>query len=338
MIDNFTIPMSIESDSKGYFDRQCPNPNCEYVFKVNTNDWKDKFSDEAVYCPRCGHCDKSDKWFTHKQVEAIKERATPFVKNLIQKELGQMFSDMARRSQNNSFVKITYKPGSMCPTNNTPIFSMKEWELDIVCEKCEARYSVVGCAYFCPCCGHNSVEQIFFDSLNTTEKMIESADNIKETMSQQCGQDIAQAAYNTLVEKALGNIVSAFQNYALHFYKKLSNNESARANDFQIIEKGDELFKSTTGKSYGDYLTQREISELVILFQKRHVLEHNNGLVDEKYIQRSRDNSYKIGQRIIVRKSDVVRLIGLVRKLCDGIKTIPQSDNTDSGLGLDKPL
>ncbi len=33
------IPITFQSDEKGYFDRECPNENCLYSFKINMNDW-----------------------------------------------------------------------------------------------------------------------------------------------------------------------------------------------------------------------------------------------------------------------------------------------------------
>lgn len=49
------IPVTLQSDRKGYFDRECPNENCLYTFKINMNDWEEKVSDEEVHCPCCGH-------------------------------------------------------------------------------------------------------------------------------------------------------------------------------------------------------------------------------------------------------------------------------------------
>ena len=46
-----------------------------------------------------------------------------------------------------------------------PIPVKEIMNLQITCEQCNARYSVLGCAFFCPCCGHNSVERTFDDSL-----------------------------------------------------------------------------------------------------------------------------------------------------------------------------
>ena len=33
------IPVTLQSDRKGYFDRECPNENCLYTFKINMQDY-----------------------------------------------------------------------------------------------------------------------------------------------------------------------------------------------------------------------------------------------------------------------------------------------------------
>ena len=46
-----SIPVTLQSDENGYFDRECPNENCLYQFKIKLKDWEDKVSDEEVHCP-----------------------------------------------------------------------------------------------------------------------------------------------------------------------------------------------------------------------------------------------------------------------------------------------
>ena len=41
------------SDEKGYFDRECPNENCQHTFKICMEDWKEKVSDEERYVVAC---------------------------------------------------------------------------------------------------------------------------------------------------------------------------------------------------------------------------------------------------------------------------------------------
>ena len=57
-----------------------------------------------------------------------------------------------------------------------------------------------------------------------------------------------------------------------------------------------------------------------LAFQKRHILEHNGGLVDEKYLENSGDRTYNAGQRLIIRKPDILRVLEIIRKLGTGIQ------------------
>ena len=49
-----SVPSAAEPDAEGYIDRQCPAEACEFVFKVDGEDWRDIVRDEAVWCPFCG--------------------------------------------------------------------------------------------------------------------------------------------------------------------------------------------------------------------------------------------------------------------------------------------
>ena len=55
-----------------------------------------------------------------------------------------------------------------------------------------------------------------------------------------------------------------------------------------------------------------------LYFQKRHILEHNNGIIDEKYIEKSNDTTYAIGQRVIIKIEDAYELLNIIRKLTNG--------------------
>ena len=109
------------------------------------------------------------------------------------------------------------------------------------------------------------------------------------------------------------------QKYAECVYKQKST-AKVRVNDFQIVEKGSKLFLEATGKGYEEWLTKQELERMNLLFQRRHIIEHNVGIVDEKYIEKSLDTTYSIGQRIIVRKEDAIELLRIIKKLSTGLK------------------
>lgn len=272
------IHLTLKSDEKGYFDRECPN--CEFVFKVYLEDWKNKVKDEEVHCPRCGHISTADSWFTKEQLDAIRDIVTGWAKNEILKDLEKTFKDLERKSRANEYLKITYKPNRLATFQNNPIGQRREWELEIACERCVTRYSVIGSAYFCPCCGHSSIKRVLDESFDRIENMISSIPEIKILFSEKIGIDKAQTMCDSLLEGSLGDIVSTFQQFACEKYKDISGKD-AQPNEFQVIAKGSSLFKDAYGKDYSYWCTNEEIEFLNLMFQQRHLFEHCNGIVDE---------------------------------------------------------
>ena len=315
------IPITILSDEKGYFDRECPNENCQFRFKIHMKDWENKITDDEVHCPLCGCVDESDKWWTTEQLESIQELAVNYAESMISKCFEKTFKDLERSTRGNKYVKITYKPGKRITFVNNPIGQSEEWKTDIICEKCETRYSVIGAAYFCPCCGYNSAVNAFYESIDNIEKMLGSIEDMKRLFSQNYGDDKAETMSRSLLENTLGDILSVFQKYASCIYDEITNTAS-RVNDFQIVEKGSKLFKEATGKGYDEWLSTNELEQMNTLFQRRHLIDHNNGIVDQKYIDKSNDITYVVGQRLVIKIEDAYKFIYLIKKLCTGLQSL----------------
>lgn len=309
-----TIPTTVLADENGYYDRECPNKDCLYSFKILMKDWIEKVSDDEVHCPMCGHVDSSDKWWTQSQLNQIRENAVNYARDYILGELDKTFKDLERSTRRNKYVRFTYKPSSRVSFINNPIGQSKKWETEICCESCGTHYSVIGSAYFCPCCGYNSAVNSFNDSLGSIQKMLESLREMKVLLIDKYNKDTAETMCRSLLESSIGDIVSAFQKFAACKYEEISG-KPARVNDFQIVDKGSNLFEQETGNKYSDWLTTSELDFMTIMFQKRHLLEHNNGMVDQKYIDKSGDTSYNLGQRIVVKEKDAYTLLNIIRKL-----------------------
>ena len=58
------------------------------------------------------------------------------------------------------------------------------------------------------------------------------------------------------------------------------------------------------------------------MFKRRHLLEHNMGIIDNKYLSETKDPSAKIGQRIVVNKQDISKFIDIIERLGLGLKSI----------------
>lgn len=315
------IKISFEADEKGYYDRECPNENCRYVFKILMDDWIDKVSEDEVHCPMCGIVAHSESWYTQEQIDAIQEIAADFVASYAQDELDKVFREFESSNRNNKYFRVQYTPEKRVSFANNPIGQREEWEQDITCEECGTRYSVIGSAFFCPCCGNNSAKNCHEESLDTIKKMIDSLPEMESTLTALHGKDKAVTMCRNMLESTIGDIVSAFQKFAAVVYSEQSGVD-ARVNDFQIVEKGSTLFQKSCGKGYENWLSAKEINTLDRFFQQRHVLEHNNGIVDQMYIDKTKDASYNVGQRLVVKDEDVLQFLSIVQKLGKGLLSI----------------
>lgn len=86
-LDRQQVSVEIKADEKGYLDRQCPAENCEFLFKINEQDWKNICRDEAVWCPMCGHEAPAKHWFSKAQVEHAEREAKRLVAGRIDKAM-----------------------------------------------------------------------------------------------------------------------------------------------------------------------------------------------------------------------------------------------------------
>lgn len=311
------VSIPIDTDEKGYIDKQCPSEECEFVFKVHEEDWANVVKDEAVWCPFCRHEAPADQWYTIEQIEHGKSEVLSMIKGEMHNAMISDAQRFNRRQHKGGFISMSMKvSGSRKRTQPIPAKAAELMQLEITCEECSTRFSVIGSAYFCPACGHNSVVRTFKDSLRKIKAKIDNVAIVRAALSEAVGKDEAEITSRSMVESCIIDGVVAFQKYCEGRYEKFGK---PPFNAFQRLKQGSELWESAVGSGYSDWLSSQEISELNVLFQKRHILSHNEGIVDKSYIDKSGDTSYKIGQRIVVSPKDINSLLECLEKLSSSI-------------------
>ena len=320
-IDETKVSIPIETDENGFFDKECPDEECMFLFKVHRDDWVNIFKDESVFCPMCGKNSTSDTFWTTEQISNAKKQATEFIESKIHKAIKDDSRIFNNKKSKNGFISISMNVKGHTPQKLIiPIPSEEIFEQKIKCEKCKSRYSVIGSAFFCPCCGHNSVEQTFQNTINKIEDSINNIPTIRKALNE-ISKDQSENTCQTLIEKCLLDSVVAFQRYCDIMYAKHKNAKSKIAfNAFQKLDVGGELWQELFDESYTNWLSDTEFKRLNILFQRRHLLQHTEGIVDEKYIAKSSDNKYKSGQRIVVKEKDAIELVNYIKTLTKQIR------------------
>ena len=317
-MENQSISIPIDCDEHGYIDRQCPSEKCKFFFKVSEDDWNEKFKDEVVWCPFCRHEAPSDQWFSIDQVKHAKAEAVTVIKGRVNKALRSGAKKFNRRQGKNSFISMSLKvQGGRTRTSPIPVRAIEAMQLKITCEECNTHFAVIGSAYFCPACGHNSVTRTYTDSLRKIKAKKENCEIIRASLTESVGVDDAELTCRSLIETCVSDGVVAFQKYCEGLYRAYGE---PPFNAFQRLDQGSDLWKKTIQKGYESWLNPKEFCELKILYQKRHILAHNEGVVDAKYIKNSNDNTYKEDQRIVISDEDIDVLLTCLEKLGNGLK------------------
>ncbi|MBL4788229.1 MAG: hypothetical protein JKY60_04005 [Kordiimonadaceae bacterium] len=318
---SFSVP--IEIDEKGYLDRQCPSEECLFQFKVNQDDWSEICKDEAIWCPLCRHEAPSDHWYTLEHIEHGKSEAMAVLEGRIHNAMKSGAQKFNRSQSKNSFISMSLEvKGGKKRTHVIPARAAEEMQLDIQCEACMTRFAVIGSAYFCPACGHNSVLQTYSDSLRKIRAKKNNVETVREALTSSVGKDDAELTCRSLIETCISDGVVAFQKYCEGLYAPFG---PAPRNAFQRLKHGSDLWFKAVQKKYDDWLSPDELLGLAVLFQKRHILAHNEGIVDADYLKKSGDTVYREGQRIVVSERDINDLLSALDKLGNGLKAACQS-------------
>lgn len=322
-VGNQEIQIPIDADDDGYLDKECPSKECIFKFKVNAEDWKNIFKDEAVFCPQCRHEAPSDAWWTTEQIEEGKRQALKKLKSDIHQALAKDARSFNSRPQK-GFLKLSMKVSGHSPSFAlVPIKSQQEMEQKITCESCNSRFAVIGSAFFCPSCGHNSVERMFSEAIKKVESNIANLEKVKTALKESNLHDEAENTGRFIIESSLVACVTSLQKYSEEIYKKHPGAKTIQQNGFQRIDYMISSWQDLLGESLSQWIDDHELKFMGIMYQRRHLLQHQEGIVDQKYIDKSGDHAYKVGQRVVVKERDVLQLASIVTKIYEEIRKLP---------------
>lgn len=251
-----TFKISIPTQN-GFFGRECNNPDCKRYFKIHQDSLKDE-----MYCPYCGLLFNKNELWTQDQLkyaqENAKEEAMVYASNEIIKMLSNTFGKQSGSSKK-SFLNISFKPGSPYRKKYISPPTEKEIDSEIECSECKAEFQVYGIFGYCPLCKCDNI-MIYDTNISIILTEIENASD-----------------KNRALRHAYNDLVSTFED----FCKK--RNKTQIKYNFQNLDNAEKFFKDAYRINLFDGFKKDEVLTMKRLFQKRHVYQHNKGVIDQKY-------------------------------------------------------
>jgi len=132
-------------------------------------------------------------------------------------------------------------------------------------------------------------------------------------------QEAIQAAggATALAERALGGAVAAVQALAKQLHAR-AGKPALAGNPWQNIDRLQRQWLDDFGSDPFAGLSPASVRTLRLGFGRRHVLEHNGGVVDERYRQETGEGT--LGQRIRVRAPFVEEVFAAAVTLADQLE------------------
>ena len=310
-----SISVSIPTDADGYLDRECPNDLCLFEFKVECDDWTNKVFDDSAFCPMCRHQAPKRSWFTTEQVEYIAQNGQAHLNQRLGQAMRADANALNATQRRGQFITMRMTVSDTPQALVVPLQAAETMRQRASCEACECRYSYIGSAFFCPCCGHNSAVGTFQQTLAGVRLAATSAAQLRAALP----IDDAEIMALQLREKGMSDVVTALQRLGEQLWERLPGTKPAPRNVFQRLDDASQLWFSVTGVEFTAFLTPDEMQRLRRGYQRRHLLAHAQGIIDADYIRKTGDTSASIGQRIVVTEATLLEFVALGEKLGAGL-------------------
>jgi rRNA maturation endonuclease Nob1 len=276
------VPVMLVSDKQRFFGRSCPE--CKAYFR--TTDIA-----ELLFCPYCSIRVPLIRFTTENQRRFIDEVRKRWV---------------AGFKENNLEEIDLYAITKELP-DNRPSWSYSEelQQYRFNCGKCNNRFDILGEYGCCPTCGKRNSLQVVMSYLNETQEQFESADNRQ-------GREIEWEKLTKCISdfEAMGRDI---QGQLARLPMTPSRRKQVQQISFQQVRKAAERLENFFAIDLFKGIGQVERAFLNVMFNRRHILTHNAGRVDQEYLDRTSDTEVRLHQKIVVRSREIARLIPLLK-------------------------
>lgn len=290
-----TLAIPPPRTAAGKVDRDCPGEACDSRrFQLGTVAGERIVAPDAgprmrrapstpgTTCPYCGHDDADQAFTTSEDVRAALDHLKWAAREDAAEAFGAMLDSAFRGSK---FIQV--KRSSRLPRP-----APRSWREDLLreidCTACGRPYGVCGFALFCPDCGAANLSEHFTREKDLVEDQLAAVDaraGAREAVFRALGNALEDVV--TALETALrGTYVHIVRRRFVGPERERKLSKQAIGNRFQSLRRGTEAFQEFGLDPYG-CLTASQRASLEIALAKRHVIAHNQGIVDATFVSQT---------------------------------------------------
>jgi hypothetical protein len=197
---------------------------------------------------------------------------------------------------------------------------------------------VFGVAIWCPECGAD----IFMTHVEAEYAVVLAMLGDIERRRESLGSRVAARDLENCLEDTVSIFEAVLKAFVRRFLRQQGRSDDEIdevlqkkiRNGFQNIDRGEDSAKEYLGAGMLDALQSNEIAHLKSVFEKRHPITHNLGVVDRKYIERALAEEQE-GRDVLVTEQEIQEACKLCLQLLFALhqKLWGTKDATDSESG-----
>lgn len=316
--DQYSMSVSIPKDEDGRSARECPNQECSPGYFKVTPGTGITGGQTIAYCPYCRKSAEPSDFHTKEQIRYAKDlvarEARIGIERAMREALG--LGSGGKRRLVDGLISVDLEMKSSSPSH---VWRPYEDILrrDLICPHCTLDHSVYGFGVWCPDCGKDIFTAHVQGEIRVIESIVGDIDRRKKELG-------ARVAARDL-ENALEDLVSIFE---ATLKMEIRRHRKAKGDGDDVIDVmmkkiGSRLqsvsnaFAITPEFCDGQSLCTPDCDDqkkLDRVFQKRHPITHNLGVVDRKYIDKVRSGEAE-GTEVRVEKAEILETAQITHRI-----------------------
>jgi hypothetical protein len=311
----FTLSVSLPVGEDGLAPLQCP-ADVGHRFKVSLIQSVSGESSDC-YCPYCGARAATDEFLADQM-----PRLTAAMEAAAEQYTHQAFDDMLSkafgkrtgpRSRSGFDVTISYQPGRPPPPRTLPSYDVEPTRRTMRCHRCGEAFAVYGLAIYCPSCGQLAPAQQFAELVRVQRDRLAALDGLDtQTRRDLVEAGVVSATYESTFKDGFG----ALETYLKDRFEQEAKNvtKPPATATFQRLQDTNALYQQHLGVDLEAVVGPQVWAALLQAAAIRHVLTHNAGVIDAKFLVRVASWPQRQGERIQVRRADVARFLDVLEQ------------------------
>lgn len=306
--DGFEVAIAIPTDEDGFFGRECPS--CEAPFKMRSDEYKALPDEIELTCPYCGHREE------HSAFMSAASTSEPWPPPRASSSSGCTGSsttswaarwDGARAAHAGTHSSARLELHTRDPTGRARAARCAR-RADAACRRVlDLRQPPRGLQrqLVLPVCGPRPAGEKVLEAIVAAREALAVEDRLGEDERETLR---AAGVFERFAVDAIESTVSLFEIFAREqFAQRVSGAQEhtkGKGNVFQRLDDTAALFSEHAGVDLVELAGDERWQRLKRTFARRHVLTHNGGIVDDKFLSQVPDSGLRLGQRLVVRRAD----------------------------------